>query len=65
MTTPVTAPTVRDAVRTPCSPGTASRSSVINDTPGFVAQRVVATIVNVGCDIAQKRIAPPEASTGP
>jgi 3-hydroxybutyryl-CoA dehydrogenase len=34
--------------------------SVINDSPGFVAQRVVAHIVNVGCDIAQMRIACPE-----
>jgi 3-hydroxybutyryl-CoA dehydrogenase len=33
--------------------------SVINDSPGFVAQRVVAHIVNVGCDIAQIRIASP------
>jgi 3-hydroxybutyryl-CoA dehydrogenase len=36
------------------------RVSVINDSPGFVAQRVVAHIVNVGCDIAQMRIALPE-----
>ena len=34
--------------------------SVINDSPGFVAQRVVAHIVNVGCDIAQMRIAAPD-----
>jgi 3-hydroxybutyryl-CoA dehydrogenase len=34
--------------------------SVINDSAGFVAQRVVAHIVNVGCDIAQMRIAAPE-----
>jgi 3-hydroxybutyryl-CoA dehydrogenase len=33
--------------------------SVINDSPGFVAQRVVAHIVNIGCDIAQMRIATP------
>jgi len=33
--------------------------SVINDSAGFVAQRVVAHIVNVGCDIAQMRIAAP------
>jgi 3-hydroxybutyryl-CoA dehydrogenase len=33
--------------------------SVINDSPGFVAQRVVAHIVNVGCDIVQMRIATP------
>jgi 3-hydroxybutyryl-CoA dehydrogenase len=34
--------------------------SVINDSPGFVAQRVVAHIVNVGCDIMQMRICSPE-----
>jgi 3-hydroxybutyryl-CoA dehydrogenase len=34
--------------------------SVIRDSAGFVAQRVVAHIVNVGCDIAQMRIASPE-----
>jgi len=34
--------------------------SVIKDSPGFVAQRVVAHIVNVGCDIAQQGIATPE-----
>jgi 3-hydroxybutyryl-CoA dehydrogenase len=33
--------------------------SLIKDSPGFVAQRVVAHIVNVGCDIAQMRIASP------
>jgi len=34
--------------------------SVIRDSAGFVAQRVVAHIVNVGCDIAQQRIASPQ-----
>ncbi len=34
--------------------------SVVHDSPGFVAQRVVAHIVNVGCDIVQMRIASPE-----
>ena len=33
--------------------------TVIHDSPGFVAQRVVATIVNIACDIAQQRIAIP------
>lgn len=32
---------------------------VINDSPGFVAQRVLASIVNLGCEIAQRRIATP------
>jgi 3-hydroxybutyryl-CoA dehydrogenase len=33
---------------------------VINDSPGFVNQRVLASIVNLGCEIAQKGIADPE-----
>ncbi|TBW09182.1 3-hydroxyacyl-CoA dehydrogenase [Azotobacter chroococcum] len=32
---------------------------VIDDSPGFVAQRVLACIVNLGCEIAQRRIASP------
>ena len=32
---------------------------VINDSPGFVAQRVVAQIVNVACGVAQRAIATP------
>jgi 3-hydroxybutyryl-CoA dehydrogenase len=34
--------------------------SVIEDSPGFVAQRIVAAIVNVASDIAQQKIATPE-----
>jgi 3-hydroxybutyryl-CoA dehydrogenase len=34
--------------------------TIIQDSAGFVAQRVVAAIVNVACDIAQQRIATPE-----
>ena len=33
--------------------------TVIHDSPGFIAQRVIAAIVNIGCDIAQQRIATP------
>src|SRR3546814_1132881 len=33
--------------------------SVIDDSSGFVGQRIVATIVNVACDIAQQAIATP------
>ncbi|MCY1338511.1 3-hydroxyadipyl-CoA dehydrogenase [compost metagenome] len=32
---------------------------VINDSPGFVSQRIVASIVNLGCEIALRRIADP------
>jgi 3-hydroxybutyryl-CoA dehydrogenase len=34
--------------------------SMIRDSAGFVAQRVIAHIVNIACDIAQQRIATPE-----
>ena len=34
-----------------------SRVSVLRDSAGFVAQRVVAMIVAIGCEIAQQRIA--------
>jgi 3-hydroxybutyryl-CoA dehydrogenase len=59
MVTPVTKPEVRDAAHGLLAAGGVP-VSVINDSPGFVAQRVVAHIVNVGCDIAQMRIATPE-----
>ncbi len=33
---------------------------MIHDSPGFIVPRIVATIVNIGCDIAQQRIAAPD-----
>ncbi|OFZ84394.1 MAG: 3-hydroxyacyl-CoA dehydrogenase [Betaproteobacteria bacterium RBG_16_66_20] len=59
MTTPVTRPEVRDAAHAllACD---GVPVSVIRDSAGFVAQRVVGHIVNVGCDIVQQRIATPE-----
>ena len=59
MTTPVTRPEVRDAAHALLA-ADGVPVSVINDSPGFVAQRVVAHIVNVGCDIMQMRICSPE-----
>ena len=59
MSTPVTRAEVRDAAHALLA-SDGVPVSVINDSPGFVAQRVVAHIVNVGCDIAQMRIASPE-----
>ena len=35
------------------------RVTRIGDSPGFIAQRVVANIVNTACEIAQQRIAAP------
>jgi 3-hydroxybutyryl-CoA dehydrogenase len=58
MLTPVTRPEVRDAAYALLA-ADGNPVSVINDSPGFVAQRVVAHIVNVACDIAQLRIASP------
>ncbi len=58
MTTPVTLPEARDAAHALLA-SDGVPVSVIRDSAGFVAQRVVAHIVNVGCDIAQQRIATP------
>ncbi len=33
---------------------------VINDSPGFVAQRAVAALINVGCNIAQRGVGVPD-----
>jgi len=59
MTTPVTRPEARDAAHALLA-SDGVPVSVIRDSAGFVAQRVVAHIVNVGCDIVQQRIASPE-----
>jgi 3-hydroxybutyryl-CoA dehydrogenase len=58
MTTPVTKPEARDAAHALLA-SDGVPVSVIRDSAGFVAQRVVAHIVNVGCDIVQQRIATP------
>ncbi len=59
MTTPVTRKEVRDQAHALLA-SDGVPVSLIHDSPGFVAQRVVAHIVNVGCDIAQMRIAAPQ-----
>jgi len=59
MVNPLTTRTARDAAHALLA-SDGIPVSVINDSPGFVAQRVVAHIVNVGCDIVQMRIATPE-----
>lgn len=59
MSTPVTRPDMRAAAwGLLASDGVPV--SVIRDSAGFVAQRVLAQIVNIACDIAQQRIATPE-----
>jgi 3-hydroxybutyryl-CoA dehydrogenase len=58
MTTPATRPEARDAAHALLA-SDGVPVSVIRDSAGFIAQRVVAHIVNVGCDIVQQRIATP------
>lgn len=58
MTTPLTTTAVRDAVWATLA-AAETPVTVIHDSPGFILQRVVAMIVNIGCDIAQQRIASP------
>lgn len=59
MTTPVTASRFRDSFHALLA-SDGVQVSVVHDSPGFVAQRVIATIVNIGCDIAQQGIATPQ-----
>ncbi|MGH8852046.1 MAG: 3-hydroxyacyl-CoA dehydrogenase [Casimicrobiaceae bacterium] len=58
MTTPVTDPTVRDAVAALFA-ADGGGVAMIHDSPGFIVQRVLAHIVNIACDMAQQRIASP------
>ncbi|WP_153077090.1 3-hydroxyacyl-CoA dehydrogenase [Paraburkholderia bonniea] len=58
MTTPATTRLARDTAHALFA-ADGVPVSVIRDSTGFVAQRVVATIVNISCDIAQRRIASP------
>ena len=56
MLTAVTTPAARDAAHALlANDGTAV--TLINDSPGFIAQRVMATIVNIAANIAQRGIA--------
>ncbi|MEQ8195355.1 MAG: 3-hydroxyacyl-CoA dehydrogenase, partial [Rhodospirillales bacterium] len=58
MTTPITAAKHRDAVHGLLAKG-GTPVTAINDSPGFIAQRIVALVVNVSCNIAQQRVASP------
>lgn len=58
MLSPATQPAWRDAAHALLASDGAP-VSVIQDSPGFVAQRIVAAIINVACDIAQQGIATP------
>lgn len=59
MRTPITAERFREAAHALLA-ADGTPVTVIRDSPGFIAQRIVAGIVNVGADIAQQRIAAPE-----
>ncbi len=59
MATPLTAQAWRDAAVARFSSDGAP-VTLVQDSPGFVAQRIVATIVNIACEIAQQGIATPE-----
>jgi 3-hydroxybutyryl-CoA dehydrogenase len=55
MKTPLTSPEMLGAAVAALSEG--AGVTVINDSPGFVVQRLLAMIVNIGCRIAELRIA--------
>jgi 3-hydroxybutyryl-CoA dehydrogenase len=57
MKTPLTSPDMLGAAVAALSAGAAV--TVINDSPGFVVQRLLAMIVNIGTRIAELRIAAP------
>ncbi len=56
MLTPATTAAARDIARTLFT-NDGVPVTVINDSAGFIAQRVIATIVNIACNIAQRGIA--------
>lgn len=58
MTTPVTQPELRDGLHYALL-AAGKKVTCIADSPGFIAQRVLAMIVNIGCEIAQMQIASP------
>ncbi|MCX7229420.1 MAG: 3-hydroxyacyl-CoA dehydrogenase [Burkholderiales bacterium] len=58
MATPATDPALAQAARRLFA-ADGARASLIRDSAGFVAQRVVAMVVAVACEIAQQRIASP------
>ncbi len=58
MVTPATDPVYRDAAHALLA-ADGTPVVMINDSPGFVAQRIVAHIINVGCQVASRRVASP------
>jgi len=58
MATPATDPSLAAAAQRLFA-ADGARVSLLRDSPGFVAQRVVAMVVAIACEIAQQRIATP------
>ena len=58
MATPATDPALALAARRLFS-SDGARASLVRDSAGFVAQRIVAMVVAIACEIAQQRIASP------
>jgi 3-hydroxybutyryl-CoA dehydrogenase len=58
MVSPATAPEYRDMAHAMMA-ADGQPVVVINDSPGFVAQRAVAALVNVGCNVAQRGVGVP------
>lgn len=59
MRTPVTDPAMAEAAHALFAAG-GTPVTAIRDSAGFIAQRILAAIVNIGADIAQQRIAAPQ-----
>ncbi len=58
MVTPSTDPAYREAAHALLAVD-GTPVVIINDSPGFVAQRIVAHIINVACQVASRRVASP------
>jgi 3-hydroxybutyryl-CoA dehydrogenase len=56
MSTPITSATTRQAAHALLGHD-GTPVTLVRDSAGLVAQRIIATIVNIGCDIAQQGIA--------
>lgn len=59
MSNPATEPAVLAETRSMLV-NTGRAVTVIRDSAGFIAQRIIATIINIACDIAQQGIARPD-----
>ena len=58
MSCPATEPACRDSLHAMLV-GAGQAVTVIRDCPGFIVQRIVALIVNIGCSLAEQRVASP------